>query len=187
MHYRGSLLDALRSIYPHHRWLPWLFNRTPRSFWKDMSNRKEFFDWVASSRGITGMEEWYNVPSQDVAAAGGVSLLNAYYEGKLSHALISVYPTHKWKPWRFVQVPKNCWSDLVNQREFMDSLAKDLQLSSLLDWYYQPAKLTEAEEPGLWSLLISQYDGSLSLALSTIYPDHNWDQHKFVRTSSTVT
>eukprot|EP01122_Echinamoeba_exundans_P006579 TRINITY_DN1880_c0_g1_i1.p2 TRINITY_DN1880_c0_g1~~TRINITY_DN1880_c0_g1_i1.p2 ORF type:complete len:134 (+),score=21.42 TRINITY_DN1880_c0_g1_i1:740-1141(+) len=132
------------------------------------------------------MENWYSVPSQDVAAAGGVALLNKYYDGKLSQALISVYPSHKWKPWRFAQVPKNCWNDPINQREFMDSLYKDLQLTSLADWYYQSAKLTEAEVPGLWSLLVTQYDGSLSLALATIYPEHTWEQHKFIRKSSSV-
>lgn len=38
-HYNSSLIKALATIYPEHKWIPWKFGRVPRGFW----SRKDFY------------------------------------------------------------------------------------------------------------------------------------------------
>jgi hypothetical protein len=64
-----------------------------------------------------------------------VSLLKAHYQGSLQTALATVYPSHKFLPWRFVVAPKNFWNDVRHQRQYMDWLREQLALSGLEDWY----------------------------------------------------
>lgn len=181
MYYNGSLLQALRVVYPQHTWYGWLFARAPRDFWKSENNRKEFFDWYSATRGITDLSGWYKVSQADVCLAGGVALLSKYYDGTLSKALASIYNNHVWIAWKFDPVPRNCWSDPTNQREFLDDLARRAGLTQLVDWYDVQPKRLENDIRGLVSLLTLKYEGSLSQALQAVYPEHAWERNKFIR------
>jgi hypothetical protein len=67
--------------------------------------------------------------------AVAVSLLKARYNGSLVAALSSLYPGHKFLPWRFVGAPKNFWADARNQREYFDWLGRQLGVGDYQDWY----------------------------------------------------
>ena len=49
--------------------------------------------------------------------------------------MTTVYPEHKWLPWKFETCPRNFWADIKNQREFMDWAGKELKLQDMSDWY----------------------------------------------------
>ena len=49
--------------------------------------------------------------------------------------ITSLIPDHDWKLWKFSRVSVDYWKDINNQREYMDSLAKELNITKMDDWY----------------------------------------------------
>eukprot|EP01114_Cavostelium_apophysatum_P021760 TRINITY_DN7678_c1_g1_i3.p1 TRINITY_DN7678_c1_g1~~TRINITY_DN7678_c1_g1_i3.p1 ORF type:complete len:362 (-),score=85.74 TRINITY_DN7678_c1_g1_i3:265-1350(-) len=64
-----------------------------------------------------------------------------------------------------------------NQRSFLDLLAKKLNIRDLDDWY--KVKKKDFVENGGQALLNNYYGGSVSKAITTLYPDHVWKLHRF--------
>lgn len=97
--YGGSLVRALREVYPGHSWLPWRFSATSRGYWKHVQNRKEFLDWAARELGHdpVDLRIWSNgaVTKQQLDALGGSGLLESYANSVYSLAK-SVYSEHDW-------------------------------------------------------------------------------------------
>jgi len=64
----------------------------------------------------------------------GTGLLNVY--GRTASACITgVYPEHKWEMWRFDVAPLGWWREPNNQRQFIQHLAKKLNIKEPSDWY----------------------------------------------------
>ena len=62
--YYLSLIDALKSIFPNHTWLPWKFNiPLPKEYWHKTSNQKLFFDSLEEVFRIEKEQDWYQVAS----------------------------------------------------------------------------------------------------------------------------
>ena len=61
------------------------------------------------------------------------------------------------------------WSQIPNQRKFLDELAKKLNISTTDDWYKVNA-LVFQKNGG--STLLQQYDGSPRKLLTTVYPEY---------------
>jgi hypothetical protein len=69
-----------------------------------------------------------------LSEAGGGHLLKSHRDSP-THLLSTVYPEHEWLPWKFVRCPLNYWSDVNNQRKFMDWAATQLNVKEMSDWY----------------------------------------------------
>eukprot|EP01114_Cavostelium_apophysatum_P015052 TRINITY_DN4029_c1_g1_i1.p1 TRINITY_DN4029_c1_g1~~TRINITY_DN4029_c1_g1_i1.p1 ORF type:complete len:534 (-),score=127.16 TRINITY_DN4029_c1_g1_i1:1284-2885(-) len=68
------------------------------------------------------------------------------------------------------------WKDLSNQREFMDQLAKKLNVQKWEDWY----KVTYSDIVDNGGKVISRlYGHSHIKTITTVYPEHNWEYWKF--------
>ncbi len=48
----------------------------------------------------------------------------------LCDVLSVIYPEYEWLPWRFSYVPKGFWSDLKNQRKYLDWVATQLSMTN---------------------------------------------------------
>jgi len=60
--YGGSLIDALKSIYPEGILLPWRFKQVPNSFWENLHNQRMFLEWLAEYHfDMHNIEDWYRV------------------------------------------------------------------------------------------------------------------------------
>ncbi len=70
----------------------------------------------------------------DTIGKGAYPLIKRY-EGSLIKALITVYPEHNWKEWRFTNVPRNYWKDINHQRKYLDWLGNELQIHKYENWY----------------------------------------------------
>ena len=118
----SSLLRALQSIYPNHRWEMWKFGTVSMGHWKKKENHINFFDWLKRKMGFKSMDDWYNVTQEDIHRNGGGGLLLSYFRNSPSLALQSVYPQHPWMIWRFKQTSNRYWENLDNQRSFLSWL-----------------------------------------------------------------
>ena len=62
--YKKSNINLIKSVFPNYQWLPWKFNQTPKGFWNDANNTKEYMDWLSNKLNIKTMEDWYKVTQE---------------------------------------------------------------------------------------------------------------------------
>jgi hypothetical protein len=43
-------------------------------------------------------------------------------------ALSTIYPSIDWQPWKFANVTRDFWTNLENQRKFLDWIAEKMDL-----------------------------------------------------------
>lgn len=55
------MIRALQTVFPEHNWKPMYYGDQDESFWSDLSNQQNFFDFVAKELNISRPEDWYNV------------------------------------------------------------------------------------------------------------------------------
>eukprot|EP01122_Echinamoeba_exundans_P013192 TRINITY_DN5720_c0_g1_i1.p1 TRINITY_DN5720_c0_g1~~TRINITY_DN5720_c0_g1_i1.p1 ORF type:complete len:311 (+),score=40.76 TRINITY_DN5720_c0_g1_i1:75-1007(+) len=97
----GSFVNALKETYPAHEWQEWRFAKVPKGFWKDLDNRKRYFNWVGQQLKLQTREDWYGVTYNQVAGLGANGILQSQYNSSLSEALADVYPDHAWSSINF--------------------------------------------------------------------------------------
>ncbi len=195
---------AVSSIYPDVDWKLWKFNDIAPSFWTDRQNRRKYFDQVAEHLRIlvtfhclhhaelSKQEDWYKVKLSDITTEGTKDMLKRRYNDSLLLLLQDLYPEHRWEVWRFREttVPKGFWENRQNQRACLDSIAAQLGMKSMEDWYN--VSCTTIIDAGAAALLRIQQDDGTSHALSTrvyrralsnllmsVYPEYKWDLSKF--------
>jgi hypothetical protein len=197
--FSGSLPLLLSNVYPDYNWLPWKFTIPPRNYWDDTKNQKKFLEWAAKELKIKDMSDWYNVTykvtlplnicfnGKDFHDIGGSNLLRSKYETSLLKLLSTMYPDYNWLPWKFEKSNQNILDTVKNPRKFMDWAATQLNINEMSDWYKIKVMLPlninlnykDLSEIGGNSLL-ANYQGSMYLLLSEVYPDYDWLPWKFV-------
>lgn len=110
---------------------------------------------------------------------GGGTLLHQYNSSTLN-MLQTLFPEHRWLPWRFHYPPRGYWEDLKNQRSAMDWLAAELNIQQMEDWYSVTIK--QLCDSGGATMLKNFFDGSPARMIQTLYPEHEWFPWKFHRT-----
>ena len=96
--YNNSISRAISTIYSEHKWRIWKF-RTPKDYWSNKENQKEYLNWLASDLGLKNMEDWYNITEGIIAANGGSVLIRMY--GSSMKLLESSFPDHNWNVEKF--------------------------------------------------------------------------------------
>ncbi len=103
-----------------------------------MAHQRTFVNYIAKKLNITKQEDWYKLKFKDYVKVGGTGLLTKYHysPSKLLATVLSEYlhcwtnllARYTWDVTKFKKVPNRYWSQLKNQRAFMDSLAKKLSI-----------------------------------------------------------
>eukprot|EP01122_Echinamoeba_exundans_P014464 TRINITY_DN6563_c0_g1_i1.p1 TRINITY_DN6563_c0_g1~~TRINITY_DN6563_c0_g1_i1.p1 ORF type:complete len:303 (-),score=26.76 TRINITY_DN6563_c0_g1_i1:824-1732(-) len=176
-YYGRSLQSALSTIYPNHHWRPWLFRKTPRSFWNDKSNHRAYFDWLQEELGFADRSGWYSASVDQVLHHSASGVLWRFYNNSLILALTTIYSDHQWDVLAFQNVPKYFWKNPSAQRLALDSMGREMGFKSFEDWY--SIDVARLKEHKCWSLIRSHYSHSLPAALQTVYPTHPWEPYGF--------
>eukprot|EP01127_Copromyxa_protea_P017809 TRINITY_DN5486_c0_g1_i1.p1 TRINITY_DN5486_c0_g1~~TRINITY_DN5486_c0_g1_i1.p1 ORF type:complete len:518 (+),score=38.37 TRINITY_DN5486_c0_g1_i1:202-1755(+) len=174
--YGDSLQNALKHTYPEVKWLPWKFSTAPPGFWENLENRKAYFSWLYNTLSLSNLQDWYNVSVQTIHENGGGGLLNRYYGGCLYQALCDVYSDIWWQPWKFAKVPAGTYRNVDTTKEYLDFLAKELQIKRFEDWYRIDNE--SARKCGGVSLL--KKNGGLAELLPLYFPYFRWDPKQFI-------
>jgi hypothetical protein len=180
-----SLQEMLKLKYPEHNWEPWRFGRTPAGWWNEISNQRRFLDdHVIPGLGIKNFTDWYQVTTRQLDALGANVLLKMHRSNPDSLPSIFLlvsknFPEHTWHPWLFDQshFRKGYWKKIDWQRRYLDWLGGKLGFPSLESWYsMNPTTLSK------WNgdELLSIYKKSSIKLFSAVYPDHQWDESKFI-------
>jgi hypothetical protein len=99
--YGGSVLSALHVAYPSHDWCDWLFSKVENNHWDSEENRRRYFDWLGRQLGLSSLDGWYDITTDDVYSNYGSGLMAHHYGGSVMRAVMSVYPDHAWSVSRF--------------------------------------------------------------------------------------
>lgn len=148
---------------------------TPKGYWQNKKNQREFMDGLGKDLGFNTKEDWYKISKSHIVDQGGNSLLR-YYGGSPSKLVQAIYPEHSWVLWRFDAVPQGYWEKKGNQREFLDRLGKELGFTTKEDWY----RINLANIVGHGGRgLLAHYRCSPSKLVQTVYSEHTWVGWKF--------
>lgn len=176
-HYNESPSLAVQSAYPEHKWVTFLFSNVPQSYWKDSSNHRSYMDWLGDQLGYKCLDDWYKVTQDDFLRNGGMGLITGYYNGSPSQVLHAVYPTHPWQMRRFTRIPRGYWIGGNKLQQTMDWLGNQLSIKSMDDWYNVHTRDISSKEGT--SVLLMQYNNSVSRMLQAAYPAHPWQLWRF--------
>jgi hypothetical protein len=91
--YGSSIIKILKSSYPNHSWSPWKFPHTPKGYWEDHDNQRNFVEWLSKQLKIQKMEDWYRVSIQQIQKLAPNIL---FQERALADVLKDVYPDYIW-------------------------------------------------------------------------------------------
>jgi hypothetical protein len=57
------------------------------------------------------------------------------YNGRNAELISAVFSEYAWLPWKFATFNFRLWSDINIQKMFIDSVAQELSIKDLDDWY----------------------------------------------------
>lgn len=114
-HYNGSLLQALREVYPEVEWHTFLFDKMSHN--KPQANpetHRQFFDWLAKELNVNKHEDWAKVTLAQIYNKGGQTFLQPFHNS-LAKALKFAYPDVKWKSfWSVLEAERKVWYLLIS-------------------------------------------------------------------------
>jgi hypothetical protein len=176
-HYKGSLLRALRHLYPHHNWKPLQKRQlsVPRGHWMDQNTQRDALQRFGREHGVKELDDWYQVSATRASTA--LSFINSQYNGSLLRALRHLYPQHNWKPLKQQQrAPRGYWSDLTAQRDALERFGREhLGVQRLDDWH--TVSVSDVIKNLSW--INKYYTGSLLRTLQKLVPEHEWNPLRF--------
>jgi len=173
----NSLLRTLSNVYPEIKWEKSWFQNIKSGYWTK-ENKKKFFDNFAKIHQINKPQDWGKAKHDDITRFGGKYVIGTY-GNSLIRALRDLYDDIEWKTEWFENVPsvpKGHWKDQINQRRFLDEVARDLNIESPSEW--GKVTLTEVISRN-GNGLISHNKGSLFRTLVAAYPEVDWDKKWF--------
>lgn len=122
--------------------------------------------------GYKNLEDFYNISSDTISKLGGKALIEKVYDGSLIKSLQSIYPNHKWFPWKFQgHISRGFWDHPDSQKTFMKWVGEELGYKNMEDWY----KVTHADiaEKGGRAFL-EKFGNSPTKLLQSVFPEHDW-------------
>lgn len=133
LEYRSTVSAAVMACHPRYPWKEWLFDKTPKKFWKSTANRRRYMDWLGERIGVRQPDDWYAVTVNDFKAHRGRQFLKLYRNSPLA-AVKHLYPDHDWQEWRFARVPFGYWRKAKNRRRYIQWLGEQLGIKKQADW-----------------------------------------------------
>eukprot|EP00026_Physarum_polycephalum_P002910 Phypoly_transcript_02919.p1 GENE.Phypoly_transcript_02919~~Phypoly_transcript_02919.p1 ORF type:complete len:813 (+),score=74.97 Phypoly_transcript_02919:109-2547(+) len=180
LRYSGSLLKALKELYPNVVFNQRKFESRKHWHWHKASNRKQFFDAIALKFKFDPLvpSNWRGITLKIIhKESGGRSVMNRY-RNSVTKALAEAYPS-RFKP--KAPKPRGYWSYATNRRKFLDEWARNRDLDALLpSTWYNVSKSDIIKEKGGAGLL-DQYSGSLKDLLLGTYPNIGIKREEFLK------
>eukprot|EP00026_Physarum_polycephalum_P002865 Phypoly_transcript_02874.p1 GENE.Phypoly_transcript_02874~~Phypoly_transcript_02874.p1 ORF type:complete len:846 (+),score=138.45 Phypoly_transcript_02874:54-2591(+) len=177
----GSLIFALKNLFPEIAWDDSKFQFSPQNYWLSIDNRRQFLLRFAEQEGFDPYvaENWYSV-SQDqlLNQKGGRSFLSNYSNSPFFPAM-HLFPEIGLDVTKFSSVPKFYWTDVKNRRKFFEDVARKRGFDPLIpeNWYSVPNIYMLSLKSV--SSLLAYYNGNFPEALVQLFPDVKFEMHKF--------
>jgi G:T-mismatch repair DNA endonuclease (very short patch repair protein) len=149
----------------------------PLNTWKDITQQKQYIEWLGKELGYKSMEDWYKITKDDFSKNYGGGFLQTSYNNNYQELFKAIFPEYKWLPWKFNLTPKNYFTKQENLQSYMKWLGKELEYNTMEDWYNLTTPILEKHYG--YSLL-TLYNYSVPSILKHTYPDYSWVTYKFI-------
>jgi hypothetical protein len=177
-HFNGSMSGALQKVYPEHEWNLFNFKNKQKRLYQAPENHRAYFDWLGQELGVRVLEDWYSLlpTTAKIRQLGGAALVKQY-SGSPILALQAAYPEHVFHIWKFSRVPVKTWKNPKLLRQFFDSLAPQVGVKKLDDWY-EVADRRIVGDAGGWTAVFE--NKGLASVFNKAYPEHQFVEWKFL-------
>ena len=133
-----------------------------------LSEQRYVYEQFFYAKGFKSLDDFYTVSWRELSYfPRGGSILNLY-KGSIYASLTKIFPNYCWNVFEFQTKPRNFWTSLENQRNFLDYIIKKNNLSGIQDFF--KLNCQQFVEIGGNSLL-KYYKGSLDILLKKHYPE----------------
>ena len=162
--YQNNIKNLLKKIYPNFAWdFDQLISSNSNEYFKSIENQRKFMENLYKKFQLKSLDEWEKISLFKIIKNGGKSLVEFYYSYNFQSLLKSIYPHHNWDHLD-IYSPKY-------QRNFMNSLAKKLNINQPSDWLL--ISRNHWLKLGAKKLL-KIYSNDIKKLLKTIYPNLDW-------------
>lgn len=172
--YNGSPIGFITTMYPSLK--IYLFNIKPQKYWDNINNCRSYIEYLANKLEFNNKEDYYKLKTKQFKENKGVGLLDKY-NNCIYNILKNAIPEITWYPWLFNPTTSSTWNDIENHKLYIKWIEPIIGITSWEDWYKQDGN-TIKNNYGI-GLLCNQYNSSLYLLLTTVYPDYDWKFYKF--------
>ena len=93
-YFSNSFPRMLTHLYPDHKWQLWKFLHTPRGFWGNSEELKNYVEYLAGKLRVEKLDDWYRVSLDHVERFGPTTSFKRH--GGISKVLSQIYPKHTW-------------------------------------------------------------------------------------------
>lgn len=137
--------------------------------WVAGEARKAFVEKLRSACKIQEASDWNRVTVDDIASAGGRTLLVKYYGGSRSRLLLDLLPEGEREHIETSKrMPNGHWDSRENCKAFMDRVKAEHGVKDAKDW---GRVLTRHVNDMGGRALLKRYNSSLLHALQDLYPE----------------
>jgi len=169
-----NVCTILSHNYPHHKWLPWKFERCPSGLWRSFEMQRYYVLWLLEKIESVIPEMCYSLSNAHFQQNEGYGLITRYYHNSISSILLTLFPEHSWQLWCFYATPDLFARKQEHLRSFLLFLEDSLQIKRMEDWHrVSVSQISEITKCGFISSLSALYK-----FLSRFYPSHNWERER---------
>jgi len=100
--YGNSSERLVREINPEMKWVRWMFKGNHR--WSILKNHRDLFEWIGNKMRFFEIEDWKRLQKDDFEKLNAISLIQGYYDGKVSQFISSHFKW--WKNNQTLETPQ---------------------------------------------------------------------------------
>lgn len=83
---------------------------------------------LGNALSYTNISDWYRLKVTDVQKSHKAAQLLPVFDWSPSLIVASVFPHHKWLPWKFYKRPRGLWDTPTMRRAFFDWAQQELNI-----------------------------------------------------------
>ena len=187
-----NMFELLNQLIPEYSWNPLLFiqkrkKSSSSSDHNDFYNQQQLLlfsnstieqqrewmnDLAFSQLGFNSILDWKSISKPIFIKYGGLKILQLYNNDYIQ-MIKTIYPEYDWNIIDFDKIPKNHFDKISNQKEYLDTITKQLNIQNDDDWSSIYESHIRSFSGG--NQLLSLYNNNLYTLLSSLYPNKNWD------------
>ena len=95
-HLKKDIYDFIKSVYPEHKWYPWLFLKPPNDWTQNPVERQRYIEWFAKQNNIKNQDGWYKITTRCISANKGSSILHFYNNSNIQMISNEVKDYNSW-------------------------------------------------------------------------------------------
>eukprot|EP01125_Pyxidicula_operculata_P006278 TRINITY_DN2178_c3_g1_i2.p1 TRINITY_DN2178_c3_g1~~TRINITY_DN2178_c3_g1_i2.p1 ORF type:complete len:498 (+),score=111.05 TRINITY_DN2178_c3_g1_i2:408-1901(+) len=93
-HMGSSPMNVMRTVYNEYSWLPWLFERAEKNYWKNENIMNLLITYLVYHLDIKDLSDWYRVSYLQLINLGCLRAVTQY--GGLATILPKYFPDYDW-------------------------------------------------------------------------------------------